>query len=67
MSRNTRHIMMKIIGAKWASKVNILIIKCKCGHEFEHQADRWGVKCPNCMRQEHLQRMRKIEQWEQVT
>lgn len=59
MSRNTRHIMMKIINARWTPKVNMLIIRCDCGHEFEHRADRWGVKCLNCKRQEHLQRMRK--------
>lgn len=55
-------IAMKIIDARGAPKVNMLTIECNCGNQFEHRADVWGVKCPNCLRQDHLQRMRTLSQ-----
>ena len=44
---------MKIVDARWTPRVNMLVIVCDCGHEFEHRADRWRVRCP-CGRQGHL-------------
>ncbi len=39
---------MKIVGARWGPTVNILKIMCSCGQEFQHRADRWRVRCPEC-------------------
>ena len=36
---------MKINGAKWTDKVNLLLIKCDCGVTFFHRADVWKVRC----------------------
>lgn len=54
-------VAMKIIDARWTPRVNMLMIECNCGNRFEHRADRWIVKCMNCMRQDHLQRMRTLK------
>jgi hypothetical protein len=45
--------MMKIIDARWTPRVNILKIRCVCGHEFEHRAARRWVRCI-CGHQEDL-------------
>jgi len=40
--------MMKVIGARWTEKVNILKLRCDCGVEFEHPANRKWAECPAC-------------------
>lgn len=53
---------MKIVGAVWTSKVNLLEIQCDCaGVTFQHRADRWRVVCPKCDNTEHLSKLR--EDW----
>lgn len=41
---------MKLLGARWTARVNFLQVRCDCGKEFEHRADRWHIKCPVCVR-----------------
>ena len=48
---------MKIVGARWTPRVNMLVIVCDCGREFEHRADRWRVRC-TCGCQGHLAELR---------
>jgi len=50
---------MQLIDAKWTPKVNLLKIKCRCGNEFWHRADRWRVKCPECDYEDHLGPIRR--------
>lgn len=50
---------MRIAGAKWSIKVNILKIECGCGRAFNHRADRWHVRCPTCKKMERLDVLRK--------
>lgn len=45
---------MTIINAQWTPTVNILRIKCRCGHMFGWRADRRKVQCPKCGRQDDL-------------
>ena len=52
---------MKIIDTKWTPKVNLLKIKCSCGEEFWHRADRWTLQCPECGRQEGIVALRRRE------
>ena len=52
---------MKIIDAKWTPKVNLLKIKCPCGVEFWHRADRWTLQCPECGHQEGIVALRQRE------
>jgi hypothetical protein len=49
---------MKIIDAKWSSKVNYLVIICSCGLEFLHRTDRFKVFCRNCDNEENIQILR---------
>ena len=41
-------MLTRIIGARWSLYSNMLTIRCGCGHEFEHRADRVKVVCPKC-------------------
>lgn len=50
--------MLKIINAEWTPKYNLLIIRCDCRGVFKHRADRWVVKCPDCLKQENLGHLR---------
>jgi len=52
---------MKIIDAKWTPKVNLLKIKCSCGEEFWHRADRWTLQCPRCGQREGIVAVRQRE------
>lgn len=38
----------EIIGAAWMPWVNVLTIRCACGREHEHRADRRWATCPAC-------------------
>jgi len=49
---------MKIMGARWTPKVNMLLIHCSCNSTFEVRADRWNVRCPSCGKDEHLSKLR---------
>lgn len=49
---------MKIMNAKWDPKVNWLVIKCECGREFRHRADRIKVLCPRCYRTADLMKLK---------
>lgn len=50
---------MKIIGARWTLRYNVLKIVCECRAVFEHRADRWSVICPSCGRLGSLADIRK--------
>ena len=50
---------MQLIDAKWTPKVNLLKIRCPCGNEFWHRADRRKVKCPECDYDWHLGAIRE--------
>ena len=50
---------MQITDAKWTPKVNLLKIKCRCGNEFWHRADRKKVKCFRCGHIDYLGPIRK--------
>jgi len=50
---------MKIIGAHWTPKRNILEIQCSCGGVIQHPADRWWVACALCQRRENLAAIRE--------
>lgn len=39
---------MEIKDARWTPRVNILLMKCQCGHTFEHPANRKWAVCPQC-------------------
>ena len=39
---------MKIVDAVWTSQVNMYVIACDCGKEFQQRTDRWKVTCPFC-------------------
>lgn len=54
---------MKIVGARWTPGINMMVIACSCGRQFEHRADRWIVHCPQCKRQEHLGSLRENVTW----
>jgi len=54
---------MKIIGYRWTWTVNMLLIRCACGAEFEHRADRWAVKCSSCGRRDSLGCLRQNATW----
>jgi predicted RNA-binding Zn-ribbon protein involved in translation (DUF1610 family) len=49
---------MIIVDASWTPEVNWLKIRCSCGQHFEHRADRWWVRCPECGRREHIEVLR---------
>lgn len=49
---------MKIVDATWTPSVNLLLIRCSCGNEFWHRADRWHVKCAVCGFAYHLTPLR---------
>lgn len=50
----------RIIDARWTKTVNMLTIRCgKCMSIFEHRADRWQVRCPECGKQAGLNKLRK--------
>jgi Zn finger protein HypA/HybF involved in hydrogenase expression len=59
---------MDIIDVRWDFKVNMLKIKCYCGEEYEHRADRWKMQCPKCgkradlfqAREEYARRNNKV-------
>lgn len=53
---------MKIIGVRWTAKINMLAIRCGCGRDFEHRADRWRVRC-RCGAVEDLGRLRERVTW----
>lgn len=56
---------MIIKSSFWTESINMLIILCSCGHEFNHRSDRWVVKCPSCKNKENLQTIR-IKYLEQI-
>lgn len=49
---------MRIVGAIWTPQMNQLVIRCDCGEEFHHRADRWKVWCL-CGAQGHLSDLRE--------
>jgi len=50
---------VKIIDAEWSARtVNILLVKCDCGHQFKHRSDRWHVFCPKCKARDKLDVLR---------
>lgn len=51
---------MKIITAKWLATTNQLLIECKCGNRFYHNANRWSVECPKCHKEKNLKQLREI-------
>jgi hypothetical protein len=54
---------MRIIDARWTPIINLLIISCDCGRQFEHRADRWTVRC-NCGRTQRIDELRQQWLWE---
>lgn len=60
---------MEVIDAKWTPTVNYLLIRCKCGEEFWHRADRFRVRCSGrfCSRTDNLSRMREVSGEEKKT
>lgn len=40
---------MYIINARWTPMVNYLLIKCECGYEWWHRADRRKIVCDKCL------------------
>ncbi len=51
---------MKIVGARWTSRVNQLTIECTpCRQTFEHPANRWQARCPRCGHPENLGKLRE--------
>ena len=50
----------KIIDGKWTPMINMLIMTCgDCLSIFDHRADRWTVRCPDCGKQAGLGKLRK--------
>lgn len=49
---------MEIVEARWTPRVNLLRVRCGCGKEHEHRADRWTVRCPHCGALDHLGSLR---------
>ena len=49
---------MKIVSAYWTAQVNMLRVRCSCGHTFNHRSDRWKVRCPRCKRHANLGNLR---------
>lgn len=50
---------MRIVNARWTPTVNVMVILCDCGKEFDHRADRWRVVCPECKRRANLGYLRE--------
>jgi len=42
---------MKIIDAIWTPTVNLYVIQCDCGKEFQYRTDRWKIRCPFCYKE----------------
>lgn len=51
---------MHIKDVRWTPVVNMLIIECDNHHTFEHRADRWQVRCPECGDHRNLGRLRQF-------
>lgn len=39
---------MKLIDVYWTPRVNVLLVRCDCGAEFEHPANYGLARCPFC-------------------
>ena len=39
---------MHIVSAYWTPRVNMYVIKCKCGNYIEHATNKWHVRCEVC-------------------
>ena len=50
---------MKIIGAGWTPKYNLLEIRCSCKRIFDTRADRHNVKCPFCKKMTKVYNLRE--------
>ena len=43
---------MKLIDVYWTNIINVLVIKCDCGKQFEYPSNYSLVECPNCKNKE---------------
>lgn len=51
---------MRIVHAYWTPRGNMLVIRCdRCGRESVHPANRWGVTCKHCRKNESLVNVRQ--------
>ena len=50
---------MRVVNAYWAKRCNILIIRCRCGHEFKHPANRVRMICPLCKEEANAHEVKK--------
>lgn len=50
---------MRIVDALWSPGANVLVLRCACGAEYKHPANRWQVTCPACGRRDHLEVIRE--------
>ena len=50
---------MRIVGAHWTAKVNILHLMCQCNRRFEYPSTRWLVICPHCGATGHVTFLRE--------
>ncbi len=58
---------MLIVNAMWTSAYNVLTIRCSCGNDFPHRADRWKVVCPYCNSRSDLDVLRSAIHPGQIT
>lgn len=49
---------MTIIDARWMPRHNELGMRCDCGAEWWHRADRWVLRCPTCGVEDDLMAVR---------
>jgi hypothetical protein len=49
---------VRITGARWTYRVNLLFMLCDCGLRFSHRADRKRIICL-CGKKENLMELRK--------
>jgi acetone carboxylase gamma subunit len=50
--------MLTIANAIWEPAIVMLVIQCSCGHQFNHRADRWRVRCLVCGEEDSLEMIR---------
>ena len=55
---------MKIEDVYWTPKVNMLLIRCECGHLFEHSANKRIAICSGCGKKEDTLIMKGIKRGE---
>jgi hypothetical protein len=55
-----QEVEVRITDVEWTPRVNLLTVRCECGAQWKHRADRWKVRCPNrvCSRTENLAALR---------